>query len=77
MVRVFPEHDKAVLLIDETKDQDHTDYKGAEDIRAAVSDGLVAEAEPMSEAMAGNSIPGNNGKVFFNCPSQVPAGDPK
>lgn len=73
VVRVIPEHDADVQLIDDTLDQDDTSVKSGDTMREYMALGYMAEAEPMTEAMAGNSIPGNNGKVFFNCPSQVPA----
>lgn len=72
VVRVRPEHDAQVHLIDTSRDQNVTDFPSVVAMRAAVVAGLVDPAAPMSEAQAGNSIPGNDGKVFFNCPSQVP-----
>lgn len=72
VVKVKPEHDAEVQLIDTSGDQNQTDLPSVVAMRAAIADGLLDPAEPMSEAQAGNSIPGNDGKVFFNCPSQVP-----
>ena len=72
VVKILPEHDAAVSLIDMTGGQNDTGVKSVETIRTLVDAGMVEEPEFMSEAMAGNSISGNDGKVFFNCPSQVP-----
>ena len=71
VLRVLPDRDNDVELIDTTLDQNKCGPRSTDDIRALEASGVVAPAAPMSEAMAGNSIPGNNGKVFFNCPSQV------
>jgi len=71
VVTVAPEHDAEVSLIDLTGDQSVSDVKDATTLRALVADGMLLEPQPMSEAQAGDSIPGNDGQVFFNCPSQV------
>ena len=71
VVKIKPENDAAVTLIDDTQFQDETQIKSLEQIRAFVDEALVHPPEFMPEGMAGNSIPGNDGKVFFNCPSQV------
>lgn len=73
VVRVVAERDADVRLIDTTGDQGESDITSVEAMRAAVTDGRLDPPEPMSETQAGNSIPGNDGEVFFNCPSQVPA----
>ncbi len=73
VVRVRPEHDAEVRLIDTTGDQDDSDLDSVAAMRAAVTAGLVDEPQPMSEAQAGNAIPGNDGEVYYNCPSQVAA----
>lgn len=73
VVRVRPEHDAEVRLIDTTGDQADSDLDSVAALRAAVTAGLVDEPQPMSEAQAGNSIPGNDGEVYYDCPSQVAA----
>lgn len=70
-VLVPVEHDGDVALIDSTKDQEESDAQSTDDIRALVEAGLVNEPEPLTETDAGNPIPGNDGTLFFNCPSQV------
>ncbi len=71
--RVPAEHDDDVSLIDTTADQDDTDARSVADVRALLEAGWIAEPEDLSEEDAGNPIPGNEGVVFFNCPSQVAA----
>lgn len=73
VVRVIPEHDDEVGLITVGSDQNDTQIRSPANIRTLVSEGKVAEPVGMSEELAGNMIPGNDGKVFFNCPSQPPA----
>ena len=73
VVRIEPEHDEDITLIDDTSEQNGTEVTSIATIREKVGEGLFAEPENMSESMAGNRIPGNDGRVFFNCPSQVPA----
>jgi len=65
--------DANVSLIDTTGDQQQSDVTSVAQMRALVSTGTLAEPVPMSETQAGNRIVGNDGKVFFNCPAQVPA----
>lgn len=72
VVRVLPERDADVDLIDTSGDQNRTDIKSVTTMREFVTQGLLAPPEPMSEEEAGDRIQGNDGKVFFNCPSQVP-----
>lgn len=71
VVRVIPEFDAEVELITVGSGQEDTEIRRPADIRNLVADGKVAEPVHMSEELAGNMIPGNDGKVFFNCPSQV------
>lgn len=71
VVRIPPEHDDEVVLLDTTGDQNITDIKDPQTMREYVEAGLIDEPMPMTEAQAGNSIPGNDGDVFFNCPSQA------
>jgi hypothetical protein len=73
VVRVRPEHDAEVRLIDTTGDQAESDLDSVAAMRAAVDAGLVDPPQPMSEAQAGNRVPGNDGEVYFDCPSQVAA----
>ena len=62
-----------LALIDTTGDQFDTEVSSVQDLRALVEAGLIPEPEDLSEEDAGDAIPGNEGSVFFNCPSQVPA----
>jgi hypothetical protein len=71
VVIVAPENDAGVSLIDTSGDQFLSDVTDAPGLRALVAEGKLLEPTPMSEAQAGDSIPGNDGEVFFNCPSQV------
>jgi len=71
VVTVAPEADADVQLIDRTGDQARSDVTDATTLRAWVEAGSLLEPQPMSEAQAGDRIPGNDGEVFFNCPSQV------
>ncbi len=70
-VAIPPENDDRLQLIDLTLDQDTSAIKSTQVMREYVAAGLVAEPKPISEEDVGNSIPGNDGEVFFNCPSQV------
>jgi len=70
-VRVLPDHDAEVALIDTTGDQEQSAIKSAADLRAMIAKGLVAEPEPLSETQAGVALPGNDGQAFFSCPVQV------
>ncbi len=65
--------DADIALIDTSADQDVTDARSVADVRALFEGGLIPEPEDASEDAASNAIPGNEGSVFFNCPSQVPA----
>jgi len=71
VVKIKAAHDKDLTLVDTTGKQDVTDIKSIADIRERVAKGWLYEPEFMPEAMAGDRIPGNDGNVFFNCPSQV------
>jgi len=73
VVRVRPEHDSDVSLIDTTGDQAESDLRSVQAMRDAVAAGLVDAPVPMSEAQAGNGVPGNDGEVYFDCPTQVEA----
>ncbi len=72
VVRVRAAQEHKIKLFDDTGVQDNSDIKSIKSIRARVGDGIFDEPGFMSEAMAGNAIPGNDGKVFFNCPAQPP-----
>lgn len=71
-VMIPPENDELVRLIDSTSDQDDTIARSTADVRDLIEQGLTHEAEPLTEEFAGNQILGNDGLLFFNCPSQVP-----
>ncbi len=71
IVRVAADRDAEVSLIDTTGDQSTSDIMDVATMRALVAGGLLHEPEPMSEEQSGDRIPGNDGEVFFNCPSQV------
>lgn len=73
VVTVAPERDDEVALIDSTADQDSSGVKDVAAMRALIADGALREPTPMSEEQAGDAVPGNEGEVYFNCPSQVPA----
>ncbi len=75
-VRVLPQHDAAVPLIDTTGQQDQSSIQSIAALRAAVAAGWLADPEPLSEAEAGISLPGNDGQVYFSCPVQVSATAP-
>lgn len=64
-------NDDLVRLFDTSHDQNVSDVTTPQVLRDYVARGLVMAPQPMSETQAGNSIPGNDGEVFFNCPSQV------
>ena len=65
--------DDTLRLVDVTRAQFETDIKDIKDIRDQVNLGVLLEPRPMSEAQSGSRVSGNDGRVFFNCPSQVPA----
>jgi len=67
---VVAEHDHDVDLIDTTGDQNESMAKTTQDVRDLEAAGLI-EIHPQMEEDAGNAIPGNDGMLFFNCPSQV------
>ncbi len=69
-VLIPPEHDDEVRLFDTTGDQDDSDIKDLGTLREYLGEGLLEEPIALSETQAGNAIPGNDGEVFFNCPSQ-------
>lgn len=73
VVRVIKEHESKITLMDDSGDQNGTEIKSIKSIRERAAEGIFAEPAFMSEAMAGNAIPGNDGKVFFNCPAQPAA----
>lgn len=70
-VVIPPANDALVHLIDSSHDQNVSDIRDLQVMRQYVADGVLLEPKPMSETQAGNAIPGNDGEVFFNCPSQV------
>ncbi len=72
-VRIEPENDDAVPLIDSTGDQNDSILKTPRSIREAAAKGLVHPPETVSEAAAGDAIIGNDMTTFFNCPAQIPA----
>ncbi|MBW1881495.1 MAG: hypothetical protein JRJ84_24320, partial [Deltaproteobacteria bacterium] len=68
---VVAEHDDEVSLIDTTGDQNESVAMTTQDVRDLLAAGLI-EINPLMEEEAGNAIPGNDGMLFFNCPSQIP-----
>ena len=72
-VRIPPEHDDKIRLIDTSLDQNTTLFKTSTALRQSIARGHLHEPVDLSQAEAGDAIPGNDGKTFFNCPSQVPA----
>ncbi|MEK6606572.1 MAG: hypothetical protein AABZ30_02825 [Myxococcota bacterium] len=72
-VKVNAAMDGTVSMIDTTRDQAVSDVLSADDIFANVDDGIFAEPVEMSEDETGNPVPGNEGRVFFNCPNPVNA----
>ena len=72
-VRIRPEHDDKVVLIDSTGDQNDTILKTPDDVRGLAQAGFVDPPTTVSEAAAGNPIIGNDNVTMFNCPSQVAA----
>lgn len=72
VVRVVAARDDELRLIDSTGDQNDTMVRDITTIRMLVDQGLLHPPEFISETDAGNPIEGNDGEVFFNCPSQVP-----
>lgn len=72
-VRVNPAHDRDIKLIDLTEDQDDTMIKDLRTMGSLVQSGMLEEPEFISEEGASDQVPGNDGLVFFNCPSQVAA----
>ena len=59
-------------LMDTYGDQAQSDIQSVNDIFAGVEAGIFTEPRPQSEDTTGNPFPGNEGTVFFNCPSPVP-----
>jgi len=72
-VSVLPESDSGLSLIDYYGDQALSDVQSADMIFQNVQDEACLEPVPMNEDETGNPIPGNEGRVFFNCPNPVPA----
>ncbi len=71
-VGIVAAHDNDVTLVDTTGNQDTSSVKSVAELRALVQQGLLMEPEPLTEAQAGVTLPGNDGQVFFSCPMQVP-----
>ncbi len=72
VVRIPIEHDPEVHLIDTSGNQNESDVRSVTRIREYVDQGLLEPPLVMSEEAINNQITGNEGQVFFNCPSQVP-----
>ena len=70
-VRVNAAHDADLALIDTTGAQDQSAIKALSDIQMLINQGFLAEAEPVTEAMIGVTLPGNDGQAYFSCPMQV------
>jgi hypothetical protein len=71
VVRVAPEHDGDVALVDTSGDQGSSDVMGMEDLRLAVQAGLLEEPIAATEEDMVDPLTGAVDEVFFNCPSQV------
>jgi len=63
-----------VGLIDTYHDSSRSDIRSADDIFELAAEGRISAPMPMREDEQGNPVPGNEGTVFFNCPSPVPQG---
>lgn len=63
-----------VGLIDTYADRSRSDIQSADDLFAAADRGEVGQPVPQREDETGNPVPGNDGRVFFNCPAPVPEG---
>ena len=72
-VVIDPAHDDDVYLLDSSEDQSVSDLKTLTHMRELIELGWLATPRTISEMDAGNSIPGNDGVTFFNCPSQSAA----
>ena len=72
MVRIHANVD--VGLIDSYGDQALSDIQSADDIFGRVDMGDFDKPEPQVEDETGNPVPGNEGRLFFNCPAPVVQG---
>lgn len=73
-VNILSESDSEIALVDSYADQFESDLMSAFDIFDAVEAGQCDEPVPMEEDETGNPVPGNEGRVFFNCPNPVAEG---
>ncbi len=69
-----PAREHEIYLYDDSGDQDDSGMMDTDQIHWAVEEGIFHEPIPISEADIGNSEMGNDGDVFFDCPSQVALG---
>lgn len=69
-----PEREHEIYLYDDSGNQDDSGMMKPATIRWGVENGIIHPPIPISEADIGNSEMGNDGDVFFDCPSQVPFG---
>lgn len=70
-VNITPPMNSAVSLIDVTRDQALSDVISADGVFSRVDDGTFATPVEMTEDETGNPVPGNEGRIFFNCPNPV------
>jgi len=71
---VFTEATADISMIDTTSSQMMSDIQSSVDMFANIADGTQTGPVVSTEDESGNPVPGNDGQVFFNCPSPVPAG---
>jgi len=64
----------ALEYVDDYANQAESDIQSADQIFDAVAAGRVASPVVQREDETGNPVPGNEGQVFFNCPSPAPVG---
>lgn len=70
-VKIRPQYDADVQLIDNTLDQKKSSVRSIADVRKLLGQGRTYDIDFVSEGMTGTAIPGNDGLTFFSCPSQV------
>jgi hypothetical protein len=70
-----PSREHEIYLYDDSGDQDDSGMMDTDQIYWAVDQGILYDPIPISEADIGNSEMGNDGDVFFDCPSQVALGE--
>lgn len=71
-VMLAPDNDAA--LIDTFHDQRQSEVQSADDVFRGISEDEFPTPTVMMEDETGNPVPGNEGRVFFNCPFPIPQG---